>query len=229
MPRRIAVVGAGGFFGRALCAALASADEHVTAVTRETFKEHQCQAYDIVINTATPSRRYWARQHPAQDFTETVQKTADLLYGWRFARFIQISSVSARCERASVYGRHKAAAEALCDRDDCLIVRLTALYGPGMNKGALIDIAADRPVYVAGDSRYAFTPVTFAAGWVAAHLDDQGLIEVGARNTISLRDVADHMGKTIQFSGPTELQEVQQPLPSFPDAREALTFVDRLR
>ena len=228
MPRTIAVIGASGFIGDALCTSLRSAGHTVTGVTRADHAAHRDQTYDVVINAAMPSRRYWAKRHPALDFAETVQKTADLLYGWHFGTFIQISSVSARCERDHVYGRHKAAAEALCDRADCLIVRLTAVYGDGMTKGALLDIAAGQPVYVDAESRYAFTPLSFAVDWVAGHLDARGIVEVGARNTISLREIADHAGRSIAFCGPREFQDVEPPDSSFPDAREVLRFVDGL-
>lgn len=228
MPRRIAVVGAGGFFGRALCRALADAGESVTAVTRESAPSDRAGEYDVLVNTAMPSKRFWAKQHPDLDFLETVRKTADLLYGWRFGRFVQISTLSARCERDTVYGRHKAAAEALCDRPDCLVVRLTSLYGPGMTKGTILDIRNGGPVYVDGESRYAFTPVSFAAEWVAHNLDAAGLVEVGAKNTMSLREIAAHLNKPVEFSGARQVQEVMDPQASFPDAREVLRFAAAL-
>lgn len=142
---RVAVAGAAGFFGSALCQVLADRGETVTAVTRETYGRDRAGDYDVVVNAAMPSKRFWAQRHPERDFVETVQKTSDLLTGWTFKRFIQISSLSARCERDTVYGRHTAAAEVLCERPDCVTVRLTSLYGPGMTKGALVDIKNGGP------------------------------------------------------------------------------------
>jgi hypothetical protein len=97
-----------------------------------------------------------------------------------------------------------------------------------MTKGSIVDIQHGGPVFVDGASRYAFTPVAFAAGWVADHLDDTGLDEVGARNSVSLAEIAAHLGKPVQFSGPLEIQEVMNPAPSFPDAREVLSFAAAL-
>lgn len=228
MSRRVAVVGAAGFFGSALCQALADAGETVAAVTRDNAAEHRAGRYDVLVNAAMPSKRFWAKQHPDLDFRETVHKTAELLSRWTFGKFVQISSVSARSEPDSVYGRHKAEAEALCDRPDCLIVRLTALYGPGMTKGAIMDIRNGGPVYVDGASRYAFTPVEFAAAWVASHLEMTGLVEVGARNSVSLAEIAAHLHRVVEFSGPVEVQEVMNPEPTFPDAREVLNFAASL-
>jgi len=135
MPRRVAVVGASGFLGRALVDVLTRKHEDVTAVTRDTYAAASAQRYDIVINAAMPAKRFWAKQHPDLDFVETVQKTSDLLEKWQYDRFVQVSSVSARCERSTVYGRHKAAAEVLCERPACLVVRLSNLFGDGMTKG----------------------------------------------------------------------------------------------
>lgn len=224
---RIAVVGAAGFFGTVLVRSLAAGHD-VTGVTRATYDEARAATWDVVINTAMPSRRFWAKHHPADDFRETVAKTADLVYGWRFGSFVQISSLSARTERESMYGRHKAAAEVLCERPDALVVRLTALYGDAMGKGAIIDIVNQAPVYVDGRSRYAFTPVTFAADWVAAHLDRRGLVEVGARDTVTLADVAAALGRAVHFSGPVEDQTVQHPDPSWPAAADVIAFASRL-
>ncbi len=228
MGLRIAVVGAAGFFGTALVAALTRAGHDVAGVTRAGYGSAKHDTWDVVVNSAMPSRRFWARTHPADDFTETVGKTADLVYGWRYGAFVQISSLSARTERDTVYGRHKAAAEVLCERPDALVVRLTALYGETMGKGAIIDIVNDAPVYVDGASRYAFTPVEFAAQWVAAHLDARGLVEVGARDTISLADVACALGRQTMFDGPVENQTVVTPDPSWPSAADVIPFAQRL-
>jgi nucleoside-diphosphate-sugar epimerase len=111
-------------------------------------------------------------------------------------------------------------------------VRLTSLYGPGMTKGAIMDIKNGGPVYVDGASRYAFTHVYFAAGWVTALIREaperMGIWEVGAKNSLALNDLARHMKKDVQFSGPVEIQEVEDPNNGFPDAREVLTFVSTL-
>lgn len=228
MATRIAVVGAAGFFGRALVTALTRAGHDVTGVTRAEYAAARHELWDVVVNTAMPSRRFWAKHHPADDFSETVAKTADLVYGWRYGSFVQISSLSARTERDTIYGRHKAAAEVLCERPDALIVRLTALYGETMGKGAVVDIAHDAPVYVDGASRYAFTPVEFAAGWVASHLDTRGLVEVGARDTVSLAEIAHALGRQTTFDGPVEEQAVVTPDPSWPSATDVIPFARRL-
>ncbi|TSC61263.1 MAG: AviX11, partial [Parcubacteria group bacterium Athens0416_74] len=194
----IAVVGANGYVGGALCTALKSMPNYVVhAVTRESYDEMRAGRYDILINAAMPAARFAAKNDPQKDFIETVEKTAQLLYGWKYGKFVQISTVSARCQLDTVYGRHKAAAEQLCDFSGNLIVRLGAMYSPEIQKGVLVDMAKGQKVYVDGDSRYCFAPRDFVARWIAEHLEREGIVEVGARNAIALRDIAKHLKKDI--------------------------------
>jgi len=223
---RVALVGAGGYVGRALAAALERrADVAVTRVMRESYNQAQRGAYDILINAAMPSKRFWAREHPREDFVETVEKTAALVYGWRFGKFVQISTISARSQLDTVYGRHKAAAEQLCASGDNLIVRLGGMYSADLTRGVLIDILHGRPVFVDGASRYCFASLTFVAEWIARNLHRAGIIELGGRDAISLREVAAAIGANITFDGPLDHQEVRSPEPDFPDARDVVTFM----
>src|SRR3989338_2908445 len=177
----VGVVGAKGYVGSALLKSLAEIEScSALSITREIYAEMQDREYDVLINSAMPSARYWAKNNPNEDFIETVKKTADLIYGWHFQKFIQISSVSARCQLDTVYGRHKAAAESICNFGDNLIVRFGALYSHDLKKGVLMDMLQGKKVFVDAKSRYCFTPLDFAADWVVNHLDRVGIVEVGA-------------------------------------------------
>jgi nucleoside-diphosphate-sugar epimerase len=224
---RIAVVGAKGFLGSALSLALSNNSEHeVAVVTRENYEEMKAGEYDILINCAMPSARFWAKNNPDKDFVETVEKTANLIYGWKAKKIVQISTVSARCQLDTVYGRHKAAAEKLVDFGENLIVRLGALYSKDMKKGVLVDMLEGKKVFVDGASRYCFASVESSAAWIASHLDRKGIVEVGGKNAISLADVAKHIGANVEFEGIVDHQEIANPEPDFPEASLVLKFLD---
>lgn len=226
----IAVVGAGGFVGAAIARAFSKkADVQLTSVFRENYAEARSRRYDVVVNSAMPAGRFWAKNNPLVDFAETVQKTADLFYGWTFERFIQISSVSARCQLDTVYGRNKAAAEKVCAAAQTLVVRLGPMYDSSLSKGVLIDMLHGRPVFVGGESRYGFAPLDFVASWLAANHQRTGLVEVGARDSVELREVARYLGKTIEFHGAPDHQEMQDPEAEFPPARAVFAFLDEQR
>ena len=224
----VAIVGAKGYVGSALYAALShrSSGYSVTGVTRENYTAMQKRSFDILINSAMPAARFGAKNNPEKDFLETVKKTADLLYGWQFKKFVQISTVSARCQLDTIYGRHKAAAERLCDFGDNLIVRLGPMYSPELKKGVLVDLVAGKKVFVAGESRYCFAPLDFVVGWVVSNLERRGLVEIGARQAISLKEVAKYLKKPVEFEGVIDHQEIVEPEPDWPEARAVLNFLD---
>lgn len=222
----VAVIGVKGYVGSALYDALLHSSQYsVTGVTRESYSDDQEDPFDILINAAMPAARFWAKNNPDKDFVETVQKTADLVYGWQFKKFVHISTVSARCQLDTVYGRHKAAAEKICGFGENLIIRFGSLYDQALKKGVLVDILQGKKVYVDGTSRYCFAPLDFVATWVASHLDRSGIVEVGARDAIAIQEVADHLGLDVEFEGVVDHQEIENPEPDFPAARDVLEFM----
>ncbi|WP_330230221.1 hypothetical protein OHA40_30170 [Nocardia sp. NBC_00508] len=198
----VAVVGAAGYVGAALVEALGKQTRwQVVPVVRADHERHRTAGgYDVLINAACPSKRFWAEHNPEADHAETVDKTRLLREGWRWDRFVQISSISARTQLDTVYGRHRAEAEQLCSGGDTFVVRLGPMYGGDYRKGVLADMAADRPVFASGRSRQSFAPVDWCADWVAEHLDDTGLREVGARTTVTLAEVRDAVGSRSEFA-----------------------------
>ena len=58
-----------------------------------------------------PSKRFWAKKNPKLDFEETVNKTEYFVKCYDFKKFIHISSISARCEKKTIYGKNKLKSE----------------------------------------------------------------------------------------------------------------------
>jgi nucleoside-diphosphate-sugar epimerase len=199
---RVAVVGAAGYVGAALVEALGRRGGfEVVPVVRADHEAHRtAMRYDVLIKAACPSKRFWAEHNPEADRAETVDKTRLLRQRWRWDRFVQISSISARTQLDTVYGRHRAEAEQLCSGADTFVVRLGPMYGGDYRKGVLADMAADRPVFASGRSRQSFAPVDWCADWIAGHLEDTGLREVGARTTVTLAEVRDAVGSRSEFA-----------------------------
>lgn len=223
----IALIGLKGYVGSALFEELRKSSKYsIVGVTRENYEEMKKGEYDIIINSAMPSGRFWAKNNPEKDFIETVKKTADLLYGWKFKKFIQISTVSSRCQLDTVYGRHKAAAEKLCDFGENLIVRLGALYSENLDKGVLIDMLKGGKVFVNGDSRYSFISLKFVVSWLATNLDRKGIVELGGKNAIPLKEVANYLGANVEFQGDLNHQDIVGEESNLPEAKEVLNFLD---
>ncbi|MFR9749868.1 NAD-dependent epimerase/dehydratase family protein [Nocardia sp. 004] len=199
---RVAVIGAAGYVGAALVDALGKHTRwDVVPVVRTEYHRHRAAGrYDVVINAACPSKRFWAERNPDADHEESVGATLRLREQWHWGRFVQISSISARTQLDTVYGRHRRDAERLCSGSDTFIVRLGPMYGGDYRKGVLADMAADRPVFASGSSRQSFAPVRWCADWIVEHLGDTGLREVGARTTVTLAEVRDAVGSHSDFA-----------------------------
>ena len=228
MDSKIAVIGCHGFVGSAICRYLESNDKSYYGVNRSNFNELCSDNYDIIINSAMPSKRYWAKNNPLDDFQATVGLTADIFYNWNYDKIIQISSVSARCQLDQPYGINKRCAEELVLKNKKnLVLRLGAIYGKGLEKGALFDILNGNPVYVDGKSKYNFLDVDLAAQYIYELRKSSGIIEVGAKDEISLNEIAETFKKEVSFSGSIEFQNTISPDPSYPSSFEVISFLER--
>lgn len=228
---RVALIGAQGFVGSSIAAACVEASEvDLVPVSRTNYETAISDGhYDVLINAAMPSRRFWARQNIDQDFVETVEKTSRLMNDWSWDKFVQVSSISARSQLDMVYGRHKAAAEKLCEFGSNLVLRLGPMYGESLDKGVLIDLLNNGPVFVARESRYCFAPVDWVGAWITRHLDLQGVMDLGGREAITLGEVADGVGSRSTFEGEIDDQILTNPVDDAPSARDAITYLRSLR
>ena len=229
--RRIALIGANGFVGSSIARAfIANHDSELVAVNRTNYDAARTDGYyDILINAAMPSKRFWAQQEPAKDFSETTKKTFKLVNDWNWGKIIQISSISARSQLNTVYGRNKASAEKLVEYGDNLILRLGPMYGDGLNKGVLVDILQNKTVFVARDSRYCFAPIGWIGEWIERNLDSTGVMDLGANEAITVGEVADAVNSKSQFRGEIDNQVLSMPIIDAPLAKGAIDFVNRLK
>ncbi|MDP3698740.1 MAG: hypothetical protein Q8R47_04070 [Nanoarchaeota archaeon] len=231
--KTVALFGANGFVGgeilKAFHQANQSADQSsnysVSSITRENFENFMGKSYDYVINAAMPSARFKAKNDPLWDFRESVEKTAKMYYGFKCKKFIQISSISARCQPDTIYGRHKLAAESLVDDGNSLIVRLGPMYASTLSKGVLIDMLRGGKVFVGADSRYAFAPLSFIGKWIVNNLDRKGIVEVGAKNSIALGELARKLNLDVHFEGKDDHQEILGHENDFPDVEVVFDFM----
>ncbi|MFC1646800.1 hypothetical protein ACFL1A_00820 [Patescibacteria group bacterium] len=222
----VGVLGANGYVGKAIYESFKRNDNvNVVAITRKNFHRYQKKKFDLLFNSAMPSKRYWAAQNPQDDYVETVEKTAMFYNTFLYKKFIQISSVSARCQLDTVYGRNKLASENLVDTGCNLIIRLGPMYSLGLKKGVLIDIIKNGTVYVNGESVYAFADLRFCAKEIVKQKEKTGTIEIGAKNGIALKKVALKLGKSVDFVGEIDNQLIKHPQSHYPDAGQVIDFL----
>ncbi len=223
---RIGVIGCGGFVGSALCGFIAKTDNELIGINKKNYNDFINSEFDILINSATPSKRYWALNNPLADFKATVGLTAEIVYNWRYKKLVQISTVSAKLQLNHPYGIHKHLAEQLVlnSNQNNLVIRLGNLFGEGLNKGIIYDIIKGNPLFVSGDSRYSFIDVEKAAEIIFSKLTKNGIENVNSRNTISLKEITDELGLNIKFGDGYECHP-EFADNDYPDATEVFQYI----
>jgi len=223
---KVGIVGANGFFGNTLTKHAKASNFEVFEITKENFFNLKDNKYDFLINSATPSGKFWAQNNPHLDFQKTVVLTADLVYNWNYSKFVQISTMSANeTSNHHPYGLNKRAAEIITTFQDSLIVRLGSLYGKGLRKGPLFDLLNNKRLYVDKNSEYNLISTDFCAKWILNNLNKVGIVNVGALDTISLIEIAQRLGIKIQYEGKKEKIFSDNVEEGMPSTKEVWDFV----
>ena len=220
----VAIIGGKGFVGSQLVKSFIKNNYDVSIITRENYQGSKNINFAYVINSAMPSGRFWAKNNPELDFSETVYKTFKIKNDFNNSKIIQISSISAKVQLDSIYGRHKLAAENILDNKKDLIIRLGPLYSSSIQKGAIVDIMNNKTVYVSGSSKYAFTPLEWACDQILKNIDLCGTHEIGAKNYIKLKDYAIAVDSKSDFVGDKDDQVFYNAPQYSPDASEVIKF-----
>ena len=230
VTRRIAVIGAAGFVGSAVCQeVIRRGDYELIRVLRRDNAKLLIEDADIVIHTANPSKRYFAEKNPKSDFIESVEKTFILKRLFTDKKFILISSISARTQLETVYGRNRRACELIVNDYQGLIIRLGPMFSEQKRNGALYDIIKNNNVYVSEDTEYAFVNVRYNARKIIDLIDEVGLIELGARNSVRLSDLKQILKSSSVLKGPNDTQVPLNPPLDAPDVKDVIAFAVEMK
>ncbi len=225
---KVAVIGSNGYVGSSIASSIENDDRYqLIKVVRGDDVESKLQAADIVIHAANPARRFKAESDPLHDFTETADKTFQMLSLAKKKKFLLISSLSCRTQLNINYGRNRRFCELLALAQNAVVIRLGPMFGGARKQDTLHDLLADKPIYVAPGTKYAYANVKWVGNEIVEHIDaNTGIFEIGARNAISLGELRDIFGSKSIFSGAddTQLPEMNE---EGPDARLVISYAQQ--
>lgn len=150
---RSALIGHTGFVGQNLQQAL----QFDVLVNSSNVEELRGGDFDLVVCAGARAEKWKANRDPAADLAG-IDRLLSALREVRARQFVLVSTVDVFARAAGVdesaepdaqhpYGRHRRLLEVLCaHRFDALIVRLPALFGPGLKKNALYDLLHENQV-----------------------------------------------------------------------------------
>jgi nucleoside-diphosphate-sugar epimerase len=130
--------------------------------------------FDLVVCAAAPGAKWFANQHPAEDWAK-ISALLETLRHIKAQRFVLISTVDVYADPSdaneltvirnhgmSWYGVNRAMLEMYVRPlfPNALVLRLPALFGPGLKKNALFDlICGSRTEEIAPNAIYQWWPV----------------------------------------------------------------------
>ena len=150
-----ALIGHTGFVG----ATLACQHEFGAGFNSRSISSAAEGDFDTVVCAAAPGSMFEANRFPDRDSTR-IQSLMGSLRTIKAKRFVLVSSIAvladfgmgddettSALQTGLAYGRNRAQLETFCAAafDHCLIVRLPALFGPGLKKNFLFDILNPMP------------------------------------------------------------------------------------
>ena len=200
----IAVVGGKGFVGSAVVNTINKYRTNgCKVITRQDNLSESLCGCDMVIHCANSPRRYQAEQDQQYDFRESIQKTFKIIdiCKKKGSDFLLISSMSARTQLDTIYGRNRRACEMISLAAGYPVVRLGYMYSPNKVYGALENILKNQNVYYSSQSKYSFSDISWnAEKIVVCSLSQQAKVrELGSRGEITLKRIADILGSSSQF------------------------------
>ena len=208
MIKTIGIIGYKGFVGSSIFRKIKGKK---VSIDRKNYLRFKNKIFDIIINCSMPSKRFWAKQNPNLDFKETVLKTKFFLKHYNYKKFIHISSISARCETDTVYGKNKKKSETLVKKiKNYLIIRLGPMYGKKLTKGVLVDMLNNKMVHVNKNSCYSFTSIEWVGNWIVKNLSLRNkTIEIGSKNYLILKNLAKNINSKSRFVGRVDNQIIK--------------------
>ena len=223
----ICVIGGNGFVGFSICSELQRKKTNFVKITRQNYSSYKNKKFKIIINAAMPSKRFWAKNNPDLDYEETVTKTKNIISDFKFEKIIHVSTVSARCQFHTTYGKNKKESEDLIKQTpNYLIIRLGPMYGVGLTKGVLVDMLNNGTVFFNGKSKYSFTDVSWNAKWIINNLNLKNqLVEVGATDYIELEKLAKLINSSAKFDGEIDDQIILNKSYKYNSTKDVLNFL----
>lgn len=223
---KIGIIGANGFLGNSIYKHGKLSENTIIPITKDNFKESSKDDYEILINAATPSKKFWALNNPYDDFMKTVDLTANIVYNWNYEKLIQISTISTKDDFTKhPYALNKKISEIIATQKKSLIIRLTNLYGDRLEKGPLFDLISSKKIFVNPDSKYRFISTDFVSEWIFKNLERTGIVELGSKDEISLRTIAEKLKINAEWGEEIEIIPEPSLEPDMPSVNEIWEFI----
>ncbi|MCX6815389.1 MAG: SDR family oxidoreductase [Candidatus Aenigmarchaeota archaeon] len=212
----IFLLGHRGFVGSAIAKYLGKNNVDFTGIDRENYNSFAGKKCDIFINAGGSSKKRLADQDPKKDFELNVLSTLNTVLDFKFKKYILVSSVEVYNDvfnpinnkedkeidpnKLSNYGFSKWLCEQIVKKNckNWLIFRLGGMVGSGIKKNAIFDLMNSGSLFVSPKSEYQYINTDDVARFIYLLRNRKNeIFNLCGSGTITLEDVAKHMGKNL--------------------------------
>ena len=217
---KIGILGGKGLLGGDLVSFF-GVDRKVFPIDRDNYDQMVSQKFDLLINANGNSKRFWANEHPLEDFEASTFSVYKSLRDFQFKKYLYISSsdVYPNHEDPSLtkedqdinpallspYGFHKYLSEKIVQNRaaDWVILRSSLILGEGLKKGPFYDIMTCNPLFITLDSQLQIITTQAVAQIIEALLSQSvsnKVFNVGGKGTFSFLKTSDFFPNPITVS-----------------------------
>jgi len=153
--------------------------------------EARSKTFDRVVCAAAPGEKWRANLDPRTDWIK-ISALIETLHEIACERFVLVSTVDVREDMP--YGAHRLSLEGEVRKrfPASLILRLPALFGPGLKKNALYDLMRDNHTdRIAPNAVYQWFPVILVGGVIDRALAEGRKMLTLTSDPISMREIRD--------------------------------------
>lgn len=216
---KIGVLGGNGLLGSDLVKFLGK-KFNVISITKETYKQEKDKYFDCLINANGNSKRFWAKEHPLEDFLASTLSVYESIFDFPCKLYIYISSSDVyenhmapkytkensliNASNLEPYGFNKYLSELIVKKykEEFLILRLSMVLGKNLKKGPIFDIMHDKPIFVTCRTRLQLVTSLAISEIIVTLLKKKvvnGIINVGGEGTYDFGKMEEHFKKKIQI------------------------------
>lgn len=221
--KKLAIIGGNGMVGSDLVASLGSP----FAITRSNYDSYKGRKFDVVVNANGNSKRYWANEHPLEDFVASTVSVYNSIVDFPCDTYIYLSSPDVYEQHDSPhvtketgvvnpknltpYGFHKYLSELIVQKytKKFLILRCSLMLGTKLTKGPFYDVLHNNPLFISTSSRLQLISTKALADVIVKLLqsDVRGdIFNVGGVGTFPFSKIKSYFDRKISISSRAERQ-----------------------
>lgn len=202
----------------------------ITAIHKENYNAHVGKSFDVLINANGNSKRFWANQHPQDDFIASTVSVYRSIFDFSCGMYIYISSPDVYENHTSSkhtkedkknnpknlqpYGFHKYLAELIVKeyKEKFLILRVSMMLGTSIKKGPFYDVINENPIFVTLQSRLQLI-TTHAVAQIIKTLLEKSVsnetLNVGGIGSFAFKKIKKYFDKEIRTVSNAETQKYE--------------------